>query len=98
MPDLAGPEPDVAITGTVRGKVQGVGFRFSAEWAARRIGVTGWVRNLSDGRVEFFAQATAKQLSEFEAWLAHGPPSARVDAIQVAAVGTDPHLDRFTIR
>lgn len=88
----------MAITGTVRGKVQGVGFRFSAEWAARSIGVTGWIRNLRDGRVEVFAQATAEQLAEFEAWLSHGPPSARVVAIHLAPVDTDPTLVRFTIR
>jgi len=47
------------------GRVQGVGFRFTAEDAARDLGVTGWVKNLRDGRVEVVAEAEEGKLSEF---------------------------------
>ena len=47
------------------GKVQGVGFRFTAGEIARELGVSGWVRNLSDGRVEIVAEAGEDTLKEF---------------------------------
>jgi len=47
------------------GRVQGVGFRFTALDIARELGVAGWVKNLSDGRVEILAEAEEKVISEF---------------------------------
>ncbi len=47
------------------GRVQGVGFRYQAVWAAQRIGLTGWVRNLYDGRVEMEVQGEEADLSRF---------------------------------
>lgn len=47
------------------GRVQGVGFRFTAVDTARRLGVSGWVRNVPDGRVEIIAEAQRKRLDEF---------------------------------
>ncbi|MBM3255360.1 MAG: acylphosphatase [Candidatus Omnitrophica bacterium] len=47
------------------GRVQGIGFRFTAESIARELGITGWVRNLSDGRVEIVAEAGEGALKEF---------------------------------
>jgi acylphosphatase len=88
----------VAVTGTVSGRVQGVGFRISAQWEARRIGVTGWVRNLPDGRVEVHAQGTESQVGEFTTWLSRGPRAARVTAIQVYPVDPDPGSTTFDVR
>jgi len=51
------------------GRVQGVGFRFSAEDVARDLGVTGWVKNLRDGRVEILAEAEEDVLKDFLARL-----------------------------
>ena len=47
------------------GYVQGVGFRYTAKYAAERLGITGWVRNLGDGSVEAEAEGTAADLAEF---------------------------------
>lgn len=57
----------------VSGKVQGVWFRASTKNEADRLGLKGWVRNLSDGRVEVFACGNENQLELFYAWLQQGP-------------------------
>jgi acylphosphatase len=67
----------------VCGRVQGVGFRYFVEKNAARIGVTGWVRNLDDGRVEVQAQGNAKQLAELEGVLRQGPRWAEVRGVEV---------------
>ncbi len=58
--------------------VQGVGYRFFAQDAAERLGLSGYVRNLRDGRVEVYAIGGAEQLAEFCAALQRGPSMARV--------------------
>jgi acylphosphatase len=65
----------------VSGQVQGVFFRASAESTARRLGLTGWVRNLRDGRVELVACGEEVPLQELERWLWQGPPRARVEQV-----------------
>lgn len=62
----------------VSGEVQGVGFRFFTEDAARREGLTGFVRNLGDGRVEAVAEGDAEAIARFERAIWSGPPQARV--------------------
>ena len=47
------------------GRVQGVGFRFRASWAAKGLGLTGWVSNLPDGRVEMEVQGEEKNIQKF---------------------------------
>lgn len=88
----------VAITGTVSGRVQGVGFRVSTEWQARALRLTGWVRNLPDGRVEFFAQGPSDRVAEFAGWLEVGPRAARPDAIHLSPVPPDASLTTFHVR
>ena len=66
----------------ISGRVQGVGFRYFAVRAARDLGVTGWARNRSDGRVEVHANGSLSQLSDFEARLRMGPPHADVRAFE----------------
>jgi acylphosphatase len=66
---------------TVSGRVQGVFFRQSTVDEARRLGISGWVRNLADGRVEGVACGEAEALAMLKAWLAHGPRFAKVQGV-----------------
>lgn len=81
----------------VSGQVQGVFFRASTEAAARRLGLTGWVRNLRDGRVEVLACGAENRLAELERWLWQGPPRARVTQVQ-AAEAPPQSFDGFSVR
>jgi acylphosphatase len=67
----------------VAGRVQGVGYRFFAQNAAAREGISGNVRNLDDGRVEVVAEGDAEAIARFERSLRHGPIGARVDDMLV---------------
>ena len=67
----------------VSGDVQGVGYRYTMRIVARDAGVAGWVRNRSDGKVEAEIEGTPAQVDEVLAWMAQGPPGARVDAANV---------------
>ncbi len=67
----------------VRGRVQGVGFRYATVRAAQRFGVTGWVRNRSDGSVEAVVHGTAEAVEAIVAWARRGPDSAIVEALEV---------------
>ncbi|HEY7883418.1 MAG TPA: acylphosphatase [Cellvibrionaceae bacterium] len=77
----------------ISGKVQGVYYRLSAGVEARQLGLVGWVRNLTDGRVEALAVGEPVALEKFERWLWQGPVRARVDGVRTsnvdACVNTD---------
>ena len=62
----------------VSGRVHGVWFRASTQEKAKELGLTGWVRNLPDGRVETIASGEKTQLMPFFEWLKQGPPMAKV--------------------
>jgi acylphosphatase len=68
----------------VSGRVKGVGFRWFVEREAASLGVTGWVRNREDGRVEVMATGTREQLSTLHGRLREGPRAARVDEVAVS--------------
>lgn len=87
-----------AIHAVVRGRVQGVGFRYSTESAARRLGLAGWVRNLPDGSVEVRAQGDGAAVDALLAFLREGPRHAGVTAVEVAAVDPNPSLRGFDVR
>jgi acylphosphatase len=66
----------------LKGKVQGVGFRYFVLTRARALGLHGFTRNLEDGSVEVYAEGERASLEEFERLLAQGPEPARVDEMQ----------------
>ncbi len=82
----------------ISGKVQGVFYRATAAQLAQKLGLSGWVRNLPDGRVEAFVQGEEDGVEEFVRWCWKGPPAARVLDIQVAPMAVDPNLGGFEIR
>jgi acylphosphatase len=65
----------------VSGRVQGVGFRYYAQEIAQREGVTGYVRNLPDGRVEAHVEGDLEAVTRVERAIRSGPPGARVDNV-----------------
>jgi acylphosphatase len=73
----------VARRFVITGRVQGVGFRYFAQDAARREGVTGWVRNLPDGSVEAFVEGEAESVTRVERAIRSGPRGARIDSVSV---------------
>lgn len=73
--------PAVHVRLLISGRVQGVGFRQATQQEALRLGVGGWVRNLSDGRVEAFASGSAAAVQALVAWCHGGPPGAHVTAV-----------------
>ncbi|MDH5511764.1 MAG: acylphosphatase [Gammaproteobacteria bacterium] len=81
----------------VSGQVQGVFFRSSTQETARRLGLTGWVRNLADGRVELVACGEEAMLQKLEQWLWQGPRHARVAAVTVEETGAE-SFSGFSVR
>lgn len=67
----------------VRGRVQGVFFRASTQREAKRLGLTGWVKNRSDGGVEILAEGEEDALKELIGWANRGPSAARVERVDV---------------
>ena len=67
----------------VKGHVQGVGYRASMMMEARRLNVTGWVRNRVDGGVEAMVHGWPSDVAQILNWARHGPVGARVSAMQV---------------
>jgi len=82
----------------VAGRVQGVAFRACAADEARRLGLRGWVRNLADGRVEAEAEGERAAVEALVAWCRHGPPAARVVAVDVEWGEVTGTLGAFEIR
>lgn len=66
----------------VSGRVQGVGYRWAAAEEARRLGLSGWVRNLPDGGVEAVFEGGREALEEMRDWCGQGPRFARVDRLE----------------
>ena len=91
-------EPQLqAKTYRVRGRVQGVGFRWFVEREAQTLGIAGWVRNRSDGTVEVLAQGTREQLFALRSKLQQGPRASRVDDVEEVESQVQSDMKSFRI-
>lgn len=88
----------VARRAHVSGRVQGVWFRAATAERAAALGVTGYARNLEDGRVEVLAVGEAGAVAELVAWLHQGPPAAHVVGVAVEPVEPVPDVSGFARR
>ena len=91
------PEKFVAYEVNVRGRVQGVGFRWSVEDIARRHGVAGWVRNQPDGSVDLWVQGPAAAVQEFLAEVGDMPYPVKVSSLLKNAVQPAAGMEEFHI-
>jgi len=90
-------EKKICIHCFVSGKVQGVWFRASAQDEASARGLTGWARNLPDGRVEVMACGEKEPLMEFYQWLQKGPEQAEVAQVSFEEINWQ-NFDRFSVK
>src|SRR5436190_20851923 len=98
MRGAVNPDSMIARRLTIRGRVQGVGYRAWMIEAANALGVLGWVRNRRDGDVEAFVQGDARALDGLVAQCRRGPPAARVTEIATFDAAPDPSVDTFRWR
>ncbi len=82
----------------MQGRVQGVGYRYSASREAHRLGVSGWVRNTPAGDVELIAEGTADALDRLVVWCRGGPPGAHVTHVQATWSAATGEFAGFSIR
>ena len=82
----------------ISGRVQGVGFRYFTHEVAIREGISGWVRNRPDGRVEAYVEGEADTVTRVERALRQGPPGARVEAVEVSTEPASGEYSQFEIR
>lgn len=82
----------------ISGVVQGVGYRYHTRRQGQLLGLSGWVRNLDDGRVEAVVQGPREKVEELIKWCYRGPSEARVSDIAVTYEPTGDELDEFGIR
>lgn len=81
----------------ISGSVTGVGFRLSTIHIARELGLTGWVRNTRDGKVEIVAEGPEERLKNLVTWTHKGPLLARVDKVSVDWQEATGEFTTFTV-
>jgi len=94
---MAKTAPKIAKKFLIKGRVQGVGYRYFADRWATQLGICGYVKNLWDGNVEVYAIGDALALEELKRQLAEGPRSARVTAIDESDEPVDKRYNHFMI-
>ena len=87
-----------SVEGTVSGRVQGVGFRYFVLRHASAEGLSGFVRNLADGRVEFLLSGESQAVARVLAKIEQGPSFARVSDVRLRELQTAPDSTDFVIR
>jgi acylphosphatase len=92
------PETAIARRVVVRGRVQGVGFRFAMVSVAVEARAGGWVRNRVDGAVEAFVQGDPAAVARVIEWCRRGPRAARVSEVEVEEAAVDARLADFAAR
>jgi len=93
-----GSEEYVRLHAVVEGRVQGVNFRYYTVRTARSLGLTGWVANRRDGRVEAVAEGPRAALEEFLAFLRQGPPAGLVTGVDVRWGPASGEFSDFMVR
>ncbi len=87
----------VRVALRIRGRVQGVFFRHSAQREAVRLGLTGWVRNRLDGDVEALAEGTPESVRQFVSWCRKGPPYGQVEQVELAESRATDEFSTFQV-
>lgn len=82
----------------ITGIVQGVFYRASARDEARRLGLSGWVRNCADGSVEAVAEGPEQALEQLAGWCREGPPAARVERVDSSWDRASGEFRGFSVR
>lgn len=82
----------------IKGRVQGVGFRYFAQQKAKEMGITGWVRNSVDGGVTIIAQGIDAEILTFIDYLYVGPARSRVDKISTCVIQITTVFDSFSVK
>ena len=86
-----------SVKANVKGRVQGVGFRYSTQKQASRLGVRGWVRNERDGTVTVVAEGPRAAVDEMVSWLHKGPGFAKVADVSVEEYPYQGKYSSFTV-
>lgn len=81
----------------ISGRVQGVGFRMSTRIKAKKLGITGWVKNLENGKVKAVAEGEKQKLEEFIKWARKGPFTAKVKDLEVNFKEHKGDFNKFSI-
>lgn len=88
---------NITLHAYVSGRVQGVWFRQSTKEKALSLCLTGWVRNLADGRVEVMAAGEENAVRELDTWLSKGPELANVSDVETEYSSCDETLQVFDV-
>ena len=89
---------DARVNVIVSGRVQGVFFRASAKQKADELGITGWVKNTSDGNVEAVFEGLDKHVEEIIDWCKTGPRLAKVNNIKIIRLDPKKDFNNFSIK